>query len=531
MHSTRLPFADASGRLSRILLPLVLTVAFASPTIPARADDDVPGFVAEIVPELEEYISQGMSSFDLPGLAVGIVTGDKLVYAKGFGTRRKGGEPVDTKTVFQIGSTSKAFLATMLAISVDRGDFKWDDRVVDIDPTFQMKDPWVTQEFRVFDIISQRSGLPPYVNDIFSMLGFDRTAMIRSLRFVEPRTSFRSTFSYTNLTHLVAGGIVTRAAGAEDWEAALRSEIFEPLGMDDSSASAAGIEAAPNHAVGHRWTADGTVEVPFTHLFPYNLDGAGAINSNVEDMAQWLRLQLADGKFDGDEIVSKENLAATRVPRVGLSDTYSYAMGWGLQSTPNGEIIWHNGGTLSFGAFVGILPSRNAGIVVLSNETNMGFPDAVGLWVLDRFLGNPEIDYAAQKLNAAKALGETASAQQDASAGQRSPMPFEQLAGDYRNDAMGPVTVTQEGDALAVAFTTGASITLTPWREDVFAATLAPVSGFETISESLGPDPIAFAQFQIDGSGSHNLLRLSMEDGQSYVFTRVRSASEEGSGE
>ena len=115
-----------------------------------------------------------MKAFDVPGVAVGIVNGDKLVYGKGFGVRSKnGGAPVDTKTVFQIGSTTKAFLATAIGIMVDRGKLRWDDRIVDLYPDFQLMDPWVTREFRLFDLLAQRSGLPPYVNDVFGMLGAD----------------------------------------------------------------------------------------------------------------------------------------------------------------------------------------------------------------------------------------------------------------------------------------------------------------------------------------------------------------------
>src|SRR6266436_10085618 len=126
-----------------------------------------------------------MKGFDIPGLAIGIIANNRLIYAKGFGVRSKSdGLPVDTRTVFQIGSTTKAFLTATMAIMVDRGKLRWDDRVVDLDPSFQLKDPWVTREFRVFDLIAQRSGLPPYVNDMLGILGFDESAMIRSLRYV-----------------------------------------------------------------------------------------------------------------------------------------------------------------------------------------------------------------------------------------------------------------------------------------------------------------------------------------------------------
>ena len=111
-----------------------------------------------------------------------------------------------------------------MAIAVDRGKLHWEDRIIDLDPEFQMRDPWVTREFRVFDLMAQRSGLPPYANESLIVLGFDRSAQIRSLRYVDPVSSFRTTFAYTNITHILAGRIVARAEGAADWNAVLQSE-------------------------------------------------------------------------------------------------------------------------------------------------------------------------------------------------------------------------------------------------------------------------------------------------------------------
>ena len=179
----------------------------------SKSDTATEDRVQALIPDMEAYIASGMKGFDVPGLALGIVAGDKLIYAKGFGVRSKsGGLPVDTRTIFQIGSNAKAFLAATEAIMVDRGKLRWDDRVVDLYPEFQMKDPWVTREFRVFDLLAQRSGLPPLVNDMLAMPDFDEAALIRSLRDVEPVSSFRTTFAYTNITHLLASRIVAKAA-------------------------------------------------------------------------------------------------------------------------------------------------------------------------------------------------------------------------------------------------------------------------------------------------------------------------------
>src|SRR5271170_2367777 len=305
-------------------------------------------------------------------------SGSIPLYAKCFGVRRKGGAPVDTKTIFQIGSTTKAFLSATMAIAVDRGKLHWDDRVGALDPNFQMRDPWVTRDFRFFDLLAQRSGLPPYVNDDFGVLGFDRSTLIHSLRYVEPVSSFRTTFAYTNITHILAGRIVAKAEGAADWNAVLQSDILDPLGMKDSTHSAAAITASANHAQGYRYTADGSVEVPFED-FPYVYDGAGDINSNIEDMAKWVGLQLAGGTTPaGKRIVSAENLTYTDTPKVAISDKASYALGWVIQQTPNGSIVQHNGGTHSFGAIVILQLDRKLGVIVLTNQGNVGMPDAIG---------------------------------------------------------------------------------------------------------------------------------------------------------
>lgn len=381
---------------------------------------------------------------------------------------------------------------------VDREKLRWDDRVVDLDPAFQLKDSWVTREFRVLDLLAQRSGLPAYANDSLGVpLGMDETSLIRLLRHVEPVASFRTTFAYTNITHMLAGRIVARAAGAPDWNAVLRAELLKPLGMMATSVTAEAMEQAPNHAHGYRWTPQGVVEVPFTPIFPYGFMGAGDINSNIEDMARWLKLQIGDGVFEGRRLVSAENLAFTRRPQVAITDKLFYAMGWIPLETPNGVAIWHNGGASAFGAFVGFIPDRKVGFVLLTNEANVGFPDALGLWLIDRILDNPKVDYVAKKLKEATAGFEKDSAQFTRPANPRPSPDLAPLAGAFANPAIGASVVKLEGDALVMEVATGgARLRLDPWDGDVFTANLFPVGRFAAIVANEGPGPIGFVQFR-----------------------------------
>jgi CubicO group peptidase (beta-lactamase class C family) len=517
-------------RASAIFLLLIALLGAYRPDA-ARSQDfsgtqaPVEDRIQTLIPRLETYIQEGMKAFDVPGVAIGIVANDRLVYGKGFGLRSKGGSSVDTRTVFQIGSTTKAFLATTMAIMVDRGKLRWDDRIVDLEPDFQLKDPWVTREFRVFDVMAQRSGLPTYANDALGIFGIDEAGLIRSLRYVDPVSSFRSTFAYTNITHLLAGRVVAKAAGAPNGDTVLRQELLDPLGMKDSSYTAEAIQAASNHAEGHRWTPDGTVEIPFTQIFPYDFGGAGDINSTVEDMSRWVRLQLGNGTFEGRRLVTAESLAFTRTPKVAVSDKVSYAMGWDVRQTPNGSIISHNGGTIGFGAFVGMLPDRDVGVIVLTNTQNMGCPDAIGQWLLDRILDNPEVNYVGEYLKVTTTRYEVSERLFARPTDPRPFPPLAPLAGTFSHPGIGKAMVTVEGDVLVMELqATGAKLRLEPRDGDVFTAKLLPLGRFAAIVDDLGPLPNGFVQFQIDQDAKLNVLRLSpagdLDNGQAYEFRR-----------
>ena len=477
--------------------------------------------IQALIPDIDAYAARGMKAYDVPGLAIGIVAGDKLVYARGFGVRRKGGaEPVDAHTIFQIGSLTKSFLAVTEAIMVDRGKLDWNDRVIDRYPAFQLKDPWVTREFRVFDLLAQRSSLPPLVNDAIPMAGFDEAATIGSLRDVTPITSFRTTFSYTNITHLLASRIVAQAAGAPDWNAVLQTELLDPLGMRDTTYTAEAIEGAANHANGHRWTPQGVVDAVLPQSSRHRLAGAGDINSNVEDMARWMRFQLGGGAVDERQIVSKENLAVTRLPKVAVNDTISYAMGWYVWRTPGGGVLWHDGDALVFGSWAAMAPDKNVGVIILTNESHVGFPNGLGAWMLNRILGNPEVDYLTPRLEQVKASYEATARDFATPANARPSPPLASLTGAYVNGSFGETSIEEDGATLVMKIAaTGARYRLTPWDGGTFVAQLIPEGQFGPIVD-LHFMTRDLLQFQISSAGKLDAIRLTFENGQPFDFRR-----------
>lgn len=453
--------------------------------------------VEAITTQLEAYVHDAMKEWESPGLAIGIVAEDRLVYARGFGVRQLGSEePVDPETVFQIGSATKAFLGATQAMLVDDGKLKWTDKVIDHYPEFRLADPWVTREFQINDLLTQRSGLPAYTATNMTFYDYPALDIIRSLAYVSPEGSFRADFAYQNAFHVVAGEIVANHNEAPHWNHVLQTRIFDPLGMASSSYSAEAMQATTNRASGHRYDSTQFVVDPLAP-FPYSADGAGNINSNIKDLSQWLRLQINQGQVDGQRLLSESTVRTTHQPAVVLTgfmrdamalndqDVVTYATGWVNHSTPEGRVIEHGGGTMGFTSHVTFDPDRRFGVVVLNNQSvNVGGGLAIpmGKYILGLLQERDENDYAANSLaDLQRAMAEMDAALQkpDDATPHRE---LQSYAGTYESPAMGKVTIVADNDALS--FTVGpkaVQVALQAWSGDVFIS--------ETTLPAYGPEP------------------------------------------
>lgn len=490
--------------LGGALLAASLTVA------PVRAQQPTQAAIEALLPEFEKQVARGLQEFSVPGLAIGIVHDDKLIYSKGFGVREAGkSDAVTPETIFQIGSTTKAFFATTLAQAVDAGKLNWTDPVGDHLPVFQLSEPFVSRDFRILDIAAQRSGLTAYVNDSLALLGFDKETLFRSMRSAPMTGIFRSDFRYLNIPHLAGGEIVATVNGAGSWSASVKKSLLDPLGMTSTSATAEAIAGAPNHATGHR-PGDKPVPIPFHPAFPYALGPAGALNSNIPDMAQWLRLQLGRGHFGEKVIVSEANLDVTWTPRVALSERLIYAVGWLVMTTPHGRAIWHNGGTIGFGAHAGFLPDAKTGIVILSNIGSPALADALALWFYDRVLGNPAVDNVGLAAAATKKQREQERQEQAAFVVGPPPANLAALAGTYASPILGDAVVSAiDGKLQARLERTDASLLLEANKDDpnLFQARLSPSGGYAPVVAMAGDTPFLQIRFERDGAGRITQMR------------------------
>jgi CubicO group peptidase (beta-lactamase class C family) len=520
MHRFRQNQSQSDGSRSKLRIfcfllagALVLGAGWAA----LAADPPKPGpeELQKIIGDFEQYAEQARRQWEVPGLAIAIVQDGKVVFAKGFGVKQAGGtDPVDAQTVFQIGSTSKAFTAALVAMLADEKKVGWHDKVINHLPGFRMYDPWVTREFQVEDLMAQRSGLPGNVGDLQGLLGFPREHLLRSLAHFKPVTSFRSRYAYQNGMFVAAGVLVEQKTG-KTWEENVAERVFKPLGMSSSSADLKGFKQAKNVAALHVKKEGRVTALPRDwplHNWVYVNGPAGGINSNVVDMSKWLGLQLGKGKFNGRQLVSEAGQEWLQTPKTvigaGRGGINYYCLGWLFSGKRPYPLIWHNGGTTGHKTMVAFVPQAGMGLVVLSNLIT-DLPEALAFQFYDLYFGNPAFDWSQKMLANAKETEQKAKFPLPPSP-PAPPLPGERYAGAYTHPVYGKATVAADQDGL--------SLTLGPGKVRV------PLRHFDRDNflgywPDMGDGSEFKATFRIGGDGRAHTLVLGW-DGETE-FARV----------
>ena len=436
--------------------------------------------------EIDETVARAMKAFQVPGMAVGIVKDGKLVFARGYGVREAGkSAKVDPDTLFQIGSNTKAFTAAALAMLVDEGKLRWDDKVIDHLPHFRLYDPYVTREFTIRDLLTHRSGLGLGAGDlmIFPATDMTRAEIMQGMRHLKPVSSFRAKYDYDNLLYMVAGELIPAVTG-QSWEDFVSKRIFAPLKMTGCAANADRIADGRDVASPHVVMEGRAQAIPVEGI---NAIGpAGTINCNITGMARWLETQLAAGETPtGQRLFTAERSAemwdmvtpTPPSPLAGLYDSHfaGYGLGWFLSDAHGRKRVHHTGGVLGTVTWVSLIPELKLGILVFTNQQNGAAMEAVGGQILDAYLGAPHRDWVATAQamtaeRAAKAAAIEAEAAKTAAVAAPPALPLEAYTGTYRDAWRGDATVTRSGDALVLRISRTKKLEgpLTPYKGNIF---------------------------------------------------------------
>ena len=474
---------------------------------------------------VDAYANKVMDTWGGPGMAIAIVKDDKVVLAKGYGVRELGKpDKVDENTLFAIASNTKAFTAASLAILVDEGKVRWDDRVTKFLPDFRLYDPWVSSQMTIRDLLSHRSGLDTFSGDL---LWYDTTyttdEIIRRARYLKPVSDFRTKYGYQNLMFITAGRVIEKASGMK-WADFVRSRILDPLGMTRTTTSVRDMKE--NFAMPHNESGGKLRALPVGFLD--EAIGAVRLNASVADLAKWVRLQLGRGTFEGKKIWSSERSNDMWQPNIMLPISEAgqkanptrhfrgYGMGWFLEDYRGRKIMNHSGGLDGMLSYTVLCPEDNFGFVVLTNNESPSYQIMMNK-VRDIMLDAPDVDYnqiAKDTVAANKAAQTEEDRKVDAARlpGTKPSLPLAGYAGTYTAQMYGDVTVTEENGHLVMRLGPAPNFVadLEHWQLDTFQIHWRPTVHYNF--------PRGFVTFTIDKNAKTDQLNIDQPNNDFWFY-------------
>lgn len=359
--------------------------------------------------QIDSLTQLTLKTFDVPGIAVAVVKDGKIVHAKGYGVRSLiTKQPVNENTLFGIASNSKAFTAAALAILVDEGKLKWDDKVREYIPEFKLYNPYVTEEFTIRDLLTHRSGLGLGAGDLMMFPdsnNFTRKDIIYNLRYLKPVSSFRTKYDYDNNLYIVAGEVIAKASGLS-WEDFVEQRIMKPLGMNTSRATISRVKNRDMLISPHA-PVNGKVEA-LKIDWSETANAAGGIVSNLTDLSKWVVCQMNQGKY-GDslkkslfsvkehaEMWTPQTIIPTATVPPYNTHFAAYGLGWFMNDIKGYKQLSHTGGLAGVVTQITLLPELKLGIIVLTNQQSGAAFTAITNTIKDSYLGIKGMDRVKQ---------------------------------------------------------------------------------------------------------------------------------------
>lgn len=402
--------------------------------------------------DFDETVVRNMEKWHAPGLGLAVVKDGKTILTKGYGVKSfKTMDLVNENTLFQAGSTTKAFAAMSIAMLIDQGKAAWDDPIIKHIPEFKMKDPYVQNNLTIRDAFSHNSGVGQLSN-INMFIGQDIGETWALMADVDQSATLRQRWEYNNTTFALTGRVVERLSGLK-FHQFVKKNILDPLGMDDTHLLDEEVRNDPNRAQAHQHYEG----VDYQILYPYieYSQSAGMINSTPVDMAKWMKFLLAKGEWNGERLVSGEHIEEMMSPQMLLEpadiypaattynhDYYSYGLAWFVHDFRGHKMAMHTGSIDGMIAIIGLIPEENIGVYVFINSDHIEYRHALMYQVLDILLGEEGTDWSEKTYPVYHPEAETEEEEDFPS------VEPQELVGTYRLDESYPLNIEMEGDVL-----------------------------------------------------------------------------------
>ncbi len=446
--------------MKRITLFIVLSFFLISNCF--AQTDTIPSFVKD---SLDNYVNRALQDWQIPGVAVCVIKNDKVVMMKGYGVKDwDTKDSVDENTLFMIGSNTKAFTATALAMLDAEKKLSLDDKVTKWIPEFKLDNKAAGEQAIIRDLLCHRIGFRTFQGDFtYWTSNLTREEVIEKMSHIKATYPFRTTWGYTNAAFLTAGQIIPKVTGMQ-WEDFVKQNIFDPLDMKNTLALSKDFPNAPNKCSPYTMQEGKIVKIPFCYID--NLAPAGSIGSSVNDMSHWVMMLLDNGKYNGKQVVPASAIAQTRIPHSIIGNGgvlfneghFSlYGLGWELQEYCGKEIVSHTGGVNGFVTSVTLIPEEKLGIIVFTNTDQNAFYEALKWEIMDAYLGKPYRNYSYVyhfyfNRNFNEDQKKDKMLKDSVAMNLKTELPLKDYTGDYFNDVYGNMKVVLESGELKMEF-------------------------------------------------------------------------------
>lgn len=418
----------------------------------------------------DAYMAQVLKDWNVPGIGVGIVVKNQLVFAKGYGYRDYGKRLPYTPTTTQpIASNTKLFTAVAAGLLVDEGKLDWDKPIRQYVPSIKFYNDDLDRTITVRDMLSHRTGITRH-DLIWYKSDFTQKELFERLKYLEPSEAPRSVFLYNNMMYSGTGYSIELLAG-KPWESVVRERILTPLGMTSTTFTIADMLKTPEPGVPYTERRDNTE----LYQIPYYSDAigvapAGAINSNIQDISHWLIALMNGGVYNGKQVLPKAVIKQTLAPSIALPNTGLEVRGWGellnsaygmgrWTASYRGHLVAYHGGDLpGFHSQVSTMPYDSIGVIVFVIGDHAAPLYNIVSWnVYERLLGLSLTPWS-ERQNTIRLKNKEAdkTARTKAGAGRvantRPSHPIKDYVGEYEHPAYGVLTVSQGDTSLMFDF-------------------------------------------------------------------------------
>jgi CubicO group peptidase (beta-lactamase class C family) len=426
--------------------------------------------VREKLEDFDAYMAKTLKDWNAPGVGVGIVVNNELVFAKGYGFRDYEKKlPFTPATMSPIASNTKLFTAVAAGMLVQEGKLTWDKPVRESVPAIRFYNDQLNNTVTLRDMLSHRTGITRH-DTIWYKSDFSRKQLFEKLVYLEPQEPMRQTFLYNNLMFAAVGYLIELQSG-KTWEQFVKERILDPLEMSSTSYAIADMLNRPEFGVGFTEKRD-SFEL---YRIPYyeDIEGVapcGAIVSNIEDLSHWLIALMNDGKYHGKQVLPAEVLNATLQPAIALPNTTLETRGWsevlnsaygmGRQTASyRGHLITYHGGDLpGFHTQVSYMPQDHIGVIVFEiGNHSQPLYNIVSYNVYERLLGMTQTPWSERQLEIRlknkKAGTEARTKADEGRVPNTEPShPLTAFAGVYENPAYGLMTIGLKDNQLQFDF-------------------------------------------------------------------------------